>query len=59
VYNKRVAIVLSEIVGFRARRQLIATSYEPLLPRETRGILSVKPGLPKGPRSGRVSNIVF
>jgi hypothetical protein len=34
IRHERTAAVFSKVVGFRARRQLIATSYEPPLPRE-------------------------
>jgi hypothetical protein len=57
---ERAAIVFSKVVGFRARRQLIVTNYEPLLPREARGVPSEKPrstNYPalKGKGSGRGS----
>jgi len=32
MYYEWVAVVFGKVVGFRARRQLIATSYKPLVP---------------------------
>ena len=47
-----IIIIFSKVVRFRARRQLIATSYEPLVLKEIRRVLSEEPGSTDASGSG-------